>query len=189
MLLILQEHAEAVQLDLMTLLGEAKNGPFSTEDDGTTGPPPNNDATYKVDYQLVVSPTFIGNRIIGLVQSPMKTLLMGVDSDFKLPAGPITQYGGAHFGPAKFLSGPGGTPELWTFIFYDLGDCFGKRYHVYNKSKKQIFQPRLAILFHELCHAWHIQAGDAAATVAGQEEQAINDENIGRQETSGSVLF
>src|ERR1700731_4682626 len=186
MLLLNQDNVNKVQGDLMTILGREHNGQFSTRDAGITDTLGN--PTYLVEYPLAVTTSFVANRLIGLVQSPERTIVSGVTSDFFLPNyGPITTFGGAHFGPGQFPTGPNGTSETWTFIFYDLGDCNGNKYHAYDKSNKQILMPRIAILFHELCHAWHIQAGDAPVAVAAQEEQAINDENLGRKELLGAA--
>jgi hypothetical protein len=204
MLLILRGDTEnTVQADLMSFLTSENNGSWQTLD----GPPEplsqQNFPTLVVTLDQILGGDFIDRRLIALINSTqtLHILVAGVPSNTPLPNGkPITERGGAIFPLEPFVDVA--TDFSWVFVYYDIGDCNGRGYHVMGQNNKEILMPRLAILFHELSHAFHLAIRDAPhgatqqQTEALREVQAINDENLARQAlvargfaaTTGTIL-
>jgi hypothetical protein len=174
-LLISQTWAvDLVQQDLLNIIG-LRNGSFETVDEGMTdaegGP------TLTVHFIEPVLNSTPSEQLVGFLagQDDYLVLILGVSSAFQFQSGrSITDIGGRVFPPT-----PG---SEWILLYYDMQECAGKLYHVYDKWGGQLRMLRQAVLAHELGHARHIVIGDEPATQAAKEAQAIGDENALRSQ-------
>ncbi|MDF3554507.1 CFI-box-CTERM domain-containing protein [Bacillus cereus] len=101
---------------------------------------------------------------------PTKIVITGVDSSFTFSDGSsITSMGGVTFKK----------PNGVIHIIYDVNECNGSGYHVYDIAGTEIPMPKHVILFHELSHAFHeAGSGNHLQLPTQQKEQiAIDDEN------------
>src|SRR5215469_10258960 len=131
------------------------------------------------------SPSFIGDVGSDTVntlanQTPSTVCVIAVDSTYVLPNGyPITSFAG-------FTSCPDETGTIT--IYYDVSQCGGTGYWVYDINGNETGQPNHLILFHELAHAWHFVMGfDHCANgqpddPGGYELEALSYENALRDE-------
>jgi hypothetical protein len=109
------------------------------------------------------------NALVNVIVTPI--VLFGVDSTFIFPDGtPITNLAGLTFPP---------NASGIINIVYDVRQCSGSSYFVFDAGGTQISYPTFVSLFHELSHAFHL----AQRTLAADPEfQAISEENALRGE-------
>ena len=111
------------------------------------------------------------NDIINNLAGPIDVL--GVDNTYILPDGnPVTSEAGSTTYPPD--------ANGIVYVIYDVTDCGGSHYYVYDTAGHQIPFPPPVILFHELSHAYHEQFGDL--DLGAPEVQAETDENGFRAE-------
>src|SRR2546427_1175934 len=109
--------------------------------------------------------SFGAQRVADIINSSFTELLgvAGVDSSAYIDGAPITSYAGVTYPPDA--SGNIG-------IVYDIEECNGNGYYVYDASGNPIAMPRYVILFHEMAHGF--QWATFGATT---EYDAETDEN------------
>ncbi len=126
--------------------------------------------------QIIYSTSSAGfsqTRIAAIVNTIVQPIvLIGVPSSHILtePAGavgqPISNFGGITYELGGAIR-----------IVYDVGQCGGSQYFVFNAGGAQISSPSFILLFHELAHAFHLAIGDSPPPGSAAEFQAITDEN------------
>lgn len=108
------------------------------------------------------------NRLNALVNTiPNFIVVTGVNSSFVVNGVLISTRAGLTFVDAAGI----------IRIVYDVTQCAGSNYFVFDAGGNQIGFPNSVLVGHELAHAFHISIGDLPATVAAAESQAITDEN------------
>jgi len=164
-------HLSDVETDLLTI--SLNDGGLGDSGLGNVDP-----------VQIIYNPSnggFGPNLLDALINQLANSIFVsGVDSTFILPDGtPITNAAGTTFCP----DGAGNIN-----VVYDVGQCGGQIYYLYDAGGNQISFDNFLILCHELSHAYHYAIGDATCTNGvpdnppAYEVQGENDENQCRQE-------
>jgi hypothetical protein len=128
---------------------------------------PGDNTVVQITYSPGVT-NFVTTRILNLVNSGSNIVIAGVDSSFILSDGTaITSVAGTTFVDA------GGVIR----VIYDVTQCGGNGYLVFDSGGNQISFPNTVLLFHELAHAFHLSIGDSPPAGPAAEFQAETDEN------------
>lgn len=127
----------------------------------------------QVAYVQTVS-GFGQNRLAGLVGVGSNIVVTGVDSSFVLNGGPISNSAGLTFVDSFGI----------IRCVYDVTQCGGSNYFVFDSGGNQISFPNFVLIGHEMSHAFHIAIGDLSSD---PEFQAETDEN-GYRSQNGLTL-
>lgn len=172
-------HEVQVANDLTHIVGPADNGNLGM----TAGAPGTTDT---VTYAESVHDT-VDDRMNALINGfPSNPIVIqGVDSTFVLPDGNVVNQvaGETIVNPTdRNAAGTGLNPGAVVNVVYDVNNCSGHGYFVFDRAGNQIPFPTEVILYHELAHAFHWVNNDFNA--AAPEPQAENDENDLRDKES-----
>jgi hypothetical protein len=120
--------------------------------------------------RIVFTPTTSGfgqDRLDALVNTLANFIVVtGVNSSFIINGGPISNNAGVTFVDGGIIR-----------VVYDVTQCGGSNYFVFDSGNNQIGFPSFVLLGHELAHAFHLAVGDSPPPGAAAEFQAITDEN------------
>lgn len=94
-------------------------------------------------------------------------IIWGVNCNYLLMGYPMSNFGGVALPQGDALN-----PTTEILTIYDVSDCCGSGYYVYNTNGDCISDPCSVILYHELAHCFHFATGAATS-----EPLAIADEN------------
>jgi hypothetical protein len=178
MLLVAQNGYEnTVQAHLLSFAADV--GGFGSDGGGPAVPTavPAGRPTIRISYlpEGGLGQNVVDARLFQLCRqfSDAHIVVSGVDSTYQIDGAPIRDMAGAT--DEDELGG-----DTWIFVYYDVNDCDGMHYHVFDDAQNEIPFPPLAVLYHELAHAYHRALGDRPDDVDEAQVQAINDENGAR---------
>ena len=141
----------------------------------TVGPDSSNVSTVALPgdptaVQVTYAPAQSGfgqDRLDGLVNTLASFIVItGVDSTFIINGAPISNNAGLTFVDGAIIR-----------VVYDVTQCAGSNYFVFDSGGNQISFPNVVLLGHEMAHAFHLGVGDSPPAGPAAEFQAETDEN------------